>query len=122
MEKDSREENKADKEKGRLKGDRVGNTERDKGSEGVGSKRKGGGPTEQRVLSLFVGKCLRDGSLLTEFILIHQSQKNTINLRCCVCVCVCACVRYIQWPAWMKLVYRDIVSTSFSPLCSLFPA
>lgn len=79
MKKDRREENTADKEKERLKGDRAGNTERDKGSEGVGSKRKGGS-TEQRVLSLFVGKCLRDGSLLTEFVLIHQSQKNTINL------------------------------------------
>ena len=47
------------------------------------------------MLSLFVGKCLGDGSLLTEFVLIHQSQKNTINLRCvfvCVCVCVCVCV------------------------------
>ena len=69
--------------------DGEGNRERDKGSEGVGSKRKGGS-TEQRVLSLFVGKCLRDGSLLTEFVLIHQSQKKHYQpLMLCVCVCVC---------------------------------
>ena len=50
----------------------------DKGSEVVGSRMqglgvgRGWGATEQRVLSLFVGKCLRDGSLLTECVLIHQ--------------------------------------------------
>lgn len=62
----------------------------DKGSEGVGRRKKGEGQ-RSRVLSLFVGKCRRDGSLVAEFLLIHQSQKNTINLWC-VRVCACVCV------------------------------
>lgn len=69
----------ADKEKKTLR-------ERDtnKGSEGVGSKRRGS--KGQRVLSLFVGKCLRDGSLLKEFVLIDQSQK-TLSVLDVVCAC-----------------------------------
>lgn len=70
------EENKADmKERQR---------ERDKGSEGVGSKRKRGS-TEQSVKSVS-GKVPQGWQLTNRVVLIHQSQKNTINL--CKCVCL----------------------------------
>lgn len=85
--------------KKKTQGREQGKTEKeaDKGSEGVGSKWKGGGgrasgrwggSKEHRVLSLFVGKRLGDGSLVTEFVLIHQSQKKQHQPLMCVCVCI----------------------------------
>lgn len=57
---------------------------------------KGGRGGHRAVLRQFVGKCLRDGSLLTEFLLIHESQKKphreTSDVVKCVCVYVW-CIR-----------------------------
>ena len=59
---------------------KVRRREREKDARVSAVKGRWSGSTEHRALSLFVGKCLRDGSLVTEFVLIHQSQQNTINL------------------------------------------
>lgn len=50
----------------------------------------------QKVLSLFVGKYLRDRSSFTEFILIRQSQKidkkNIVAVHVCVCRKIYFCI------------------------------
>lgn len=70
---------------------------------------------KQRVLSLFVGKCLRDGSLPTEFILIHHSLKKHYEpLMLSVPVCVFGITMY---EAALQTHCFHLVSA----LCSLSP-